>query len=394
MPENTSTPANVQTLKTKLETMSQPHRKTGKTNLWDVAVSINRTNAVPLDKSSVIFENAEDNTVIEAAAAKETAYPGQIISGLKASDGKVYVLQPTGHEHLAHTSDAENNLVYTDQTEIVESVVYEELATQSTVDYRANKEAYERQIVNNARKNTETTIAEFILESSKNTEIQENGDIALSVPSQLSNKSTATATTVLDYVVETVDAEKAAREEMGADIISYLGTANANGFTIADDGNVSGLAVPNKLSDKTDTPDETNTVLKYVEKTVEAEKKVREQATKDLAAFIGTGIELADSGNTILSNLALPEKLSDQTSTTATTILDYIQQTVEAEVQKRYNQDLVLLACINNLDLHRVISATNESDPSKDGVLTIDLATKLRDNSADTRNPPLTKYNK
>lgn len=394
MPENTSTPTNVQTLKTKLETMSQPHRKTGKTNLWDVAVSINRTNAVPLDKSSVIFENAEDNTVIEAAAAKETAYPGQIISGLKASDGKVYVLQPTGHEHLTHISDAENNLVYIDQTEIVESVVYEELATQSTVDYRANKEAYERQVVNNARKNTETTIAEFILESSKNTEIQENGDIALSVPSRLSDKSATTATTVLDYVVETVNAEKAAREEMGADILSYLGTADANGFTIADDGNVSRLAVPNKLSDKTDTPDETNTVLKYVEKTVEAEKKVREQATKDLAAFIGTGIELADSGNTILSNLSLPEKLSDQTSTTATTILDYIKQTVEAEVQKRYNQDLVLLACINNLDLHRVISATNESDPSKDGILTIDLTTKLRDNSADTSNPPLTKYNK
>lgn len=394
MPENTSTPTNVQTLKTKLEAMSQPHRKTGKTNLWDVAVSINRTNAVPLDKSSVIFENAEDNTVIEAAAARETAYPGQIISGLKASDGKVYVLQPTGHEHPTHTSDAENNLIYTDQTEIVESVVYEELATQSTVDYRANKEAYERQVVNNARKNTETTIAEFILESSKNTEIQENGDIALSVPSQLSDKSITTTTTVLDYVVETVDAEKAAREVMGGDIISYLGTADANGFTIANNGNVSTLAVPNELSDKTKTPAETDTVLKYIEKTVEAEKKVREQATENLAAFIGTEVDIADNGTTILSNLALPEKLSDQTATTATTILDYIQQTVEAEVQKRYNQDLVLLACINNLDLHRVISATDESDPSKDGILTIDLTTKLRDNSADTSNPPLTKYNK
>jgi hypothetical protein len=279
---------NVIKLQEKLEAMSTPHCKTNKTNLWDVAVSVNRTNAVPLDKSSIIFEDNATETIdgvqvtaIDKAAAKATAYPGQIISGLKETDGKVYVLQPTGHKHNTHTAeaiDAEANevLIYKDQTQS-EGRVYEELAPLSTVEYKVNKEAYERQVANNARKNTETKLANFI---------------------------------------------------------TQLNTPAENGSLIGEDGSLT---------------------------------------------------------------LNLPDTLSDNSKNTTKTVLDYIVETVKAEVQKRYAQDLVLLGCINNLDLQRAISV---EETTQDGILALNLETKLRDSSSDivnaekdSENTPLRKYN-
>lgn len=393
MPENINTPANVQALKTTLDTMAQPHHKTGKTHLWDVAVSINRTNAVPLDKSSVIFEDGEavDKGTIKAAADKATAYPGQIISGLKAKDGKVYVLQPDDHVHSTHIANAGESKTYSDQTKSEKSV-YEELATQSNVNYQVNKEAYQRQVVNNARTNTETQIAEFIIESDKSVSIDKNGDIALNLPDLLSDNTDTPpeATTVLDYVKATVKAEKLARETTTGDLVDYIGTT----YGLDNKGNLSKLSLPSSLSDTTDRTK--STVIGFIEETVQAEKDVREQATRDLAKYIGTEVTIADTGSTILTGLSIPGVLSDKTSTPSDTVknlLQYIEATVEAEVQKRYDQDQILLACINNLDLSRVVSATNETDPSKDGVLTINLATKFRDSSTDSETNPLTQYN-
>lgn len=383
---------NVKNLQDKLEVMSAPHRKTGKTNLWDVAVSINRTNAVPLDKSSVIF----DGTSIAEAANSATAYPGQIISSLHNTDGKVYALQPTGHEHRTHIADAGSEKTYTDQT-TVEKKVFEELAPLSTVEYEVNKEAYKRQVANNARINTEQQIAEFILESSKNAEIAEDGSISLSLPAKTSDQEyidSESTKTVLDYIIATVAAEKRVRTDSDTVLAQYIGTANPSHTD--KDGLLSGeLTLPATKSDGTVRG--ASTVLGFVEETVAAEKAVREQATEDLADFIGTNVSIADTGETILSDLTLPEKLSDQTSSTAKNLLAYIQQTVDAEVQKRYNQDKVLLNCINNLDLQRAVSV---EETTQDGILTLRLETKLRDSSSDivdaekdSENTPLRKYN-
>lgn len=335
--------SNVENLRNDLDIMSTPHAKTGKTNLWDVAVSINRTNPVPLDKSSIIFEDdvtttegettiTIPGTKIEDAAKEATAYPGQIISGLGGTNGTVYVLQPDDHEHDTHIANAGTELTYSDQTQ-TEAATYEELALQSTVDYEINKEAYQRQVANNARKNTEAQIAKFILENAESVEIQEDGSLTLKVPAKRSDQEDTRSTTVLGYIVETVGAEKT----------------------------------------------------------------VREQATKDLATFIGTNVSIADAGDTILSDLTLPETLSDRTPNTAATLLEYIQRTVDAEVQKRYQQDLVLLDCINNLDLQRAVSI---EETTQDGILTLNLEAKLRDSSSDiveaeedSENMPLRKYN-
>ena len=288
--------SNVENLRNDLDIMSTPHTQTGKTNLWDVAVSINRTNAVPLDKSSVIFEDGEttDKATIKAAAGEATAYPGQIISGLGGTDGKVYVLQPDDHKHSTHIADAGENKTYSNKTQSEESV-YEELATQSNVDYQVNKEAYQRQVANNARKNTETQIAEFILEKDKSVSIDIDGSIGLSLPAIISDETGTTATTVLDYVIETVNAEKNARKTTTKDLAEYIGTTFKLNENLDNKGNLSNLSLPDLLSDKTTTPD------------------------------------------------------------TVKTLLQYIEATVEAEVQKRYQQDQVLLQCINKLSLEEVI---------------------------------------
>lgn len=408
MSENINTPANVQALKTKLDAMSQTHRKTGKSNLWDMAVSINRTNAVPLDKSSVIFEDgeADDKDTIKAAADKATAYPGQIISGLKASDGKVYVLQPDDHEHNTHITNAGESKTYSDQTKSEESV-YEELATQSNVDYQVNKEAYQRQVVNNARTNTEKQIAKFILEKDKSESIDDNGDIVdlvnidkngdiiLTVPDKLSDGTTTPAgTTVLDYVKATVEAEKTVRTASDTVLAKYIGTANPS-FTDKDGLISTSLTLPQKLSNTAGRT--ATTVLGFIEETVQAEKDDRVQATFDLADYIGTGVAIAhtdsDPGDPILTGMSLPDKLSDKTSTPSdvTNLLRYIEATVEAEVQKRYAQDLVLLDIINELNLSRVVTVGVSENTPEDCCLNLWLQTGLRNNLQDVRNQPSEK---
>lgn len=59
-----------------------------KAALWDVAVSIQRGNPLPLDSNSVFASYAE----LEEYAAGPLAYPGQIISVVSESDVKFYGL--------------------------------------------------------------------------------------------------------------------------------------------------------------------------------------------------------------------------------------------------------------------------------------------------------------
>lgn len=152
---------NVENLKAKLTSMAEPNSK-GKNNLWDVAVSINRTNDVPLDKSSIIFE--EDTTIAEAAQAP-TAYPGQVITSLGTLDGKSYILQPDNHEYKTHTADDTGEIEAKDLS-VSSTTAYEELAFQSNVDYQVNKEIYNRKVAINAetaeRKSEDTNIVAYI----------------------------------------------------------------------------------------------------------------------------------------------------------------------------------------------------------------------------------------
>ena len=316
---------NVAKLKSDLEAMSTPHIKTGENNLWDVAVSINRTNNVPLDKSSIIIKQAD--TDINSAADAVTAYPGQIISELDDSihDSKVYVLQPDSHHHETHPKE----LLEDETTSIAESgeitTRYEEFAFQSGVDYAINKETYNRKVSDNARRKSDEAISSFI-----------GGNM---------------------------------HRDLETDVIT-------------------GFQVPDELSDKTATPDSIKTLLEYLIATVATEKNRRVEATQIITNYIGSTDFQVDANSKIKSeSLNIPDTLSDNTATPADkkSILDFIQATVEAEVSKRYEQDLVLLNCINELDLSEVIDT---SEVSTDGILEINLSKKLR-----VYTDPLTKYN-
>ena len=304
---NNQPSVNVFNLANKLEAMSQPHAKTGKNNLWDVAVSINRTNGVPLDKSSVVIKRAatdtEDAIDINSAKSAATAYPGQIISELDTAtnDGKVYVLQPTGHSHKTHISELiDTETVYpTDITKTVgtaANVTHEELAYQSTVDRLVNEEVYRRKVSDKARRDSDLAIIEFL---------------------------------------------------------------GGNGKLPSETDVIANLELPEKLSDG--TKHDQSTVLAFLAKTVEAERTRRINSDQDLAEYIGsTNWGVDDVGEINSNKLTLPEKLSDKNarSEDTKTVLDFIQATVEAEVQKRYQQDQVLLQCINKLSLTEVIPET------------------------------------
>lgn len=95
---------------------------------WDVGTTIHRTNPLPIDQSSVIF--IENNENIETAASEAaqwaTAYPGHIFSVLNETTATPFVTQPgTGvTEQLAFRSYVVEN-VTSIQTDLAET--YHEL---------------------------------------------------------------------------------------------------------------------------------------------------------------------------------------------------------------------------------------------------------------------------
>ena len=95
---------------------------------WDVGTTIHRTNPLPIDQSSVIFiENNENiETAANEAAQKVTAYPGHIFSVLNETTATPFVTQPgTGvTEQLAFRSYVVEN-VTSIQADLAET--YQEL---------------------------------------------------------------------------------------------------------------------------------------------------------------------------------------------------------------------------------------------------------------------------
>ena len=75
----------------------------GKTELLDMAVSINRTNPVPLDNSTIIVLDPASSTFEgEAQKYAETnpiAYPGQHLTVAAPKETRSFILQPNGYLH-------------------------------------------------------------------------------------------------------------------------------------------------------------------------------------------------------------------------------------------------------------------------------------------------------
>lgn len=102
--------------------------------MWDVAVPINRTNAVPLDNSTIVFQQEADKTVEEAAirATLDTnTYPGQIITVIhKEGDGATsFVVQTNTHTRSTLTLNEDS-----ETAEATPSFVVEQIAYQATLD--------------------------------------------------------------------------------------------------------------------------------------------------------------------------------------------------------------------------------------------------------------------
>lgn len=115
----------------------RPDKKTG---LWDIAVSINRTNPVPLDNSTIIVLDKENpaSSDFEQAAQDYTitnpvAYPGQHLTVAASQETRSFILQPEGYTYPYYTI-ANGTL----ETEYNNSSNIAELAYKTNVDYQVN----------------------------------------------------------------------------------------------------------------------------------------------------------------------------------------------------------------------------------------------------------------
>ena len=73
---------------------------------WDVGVSINRTNPLPLDQYSVFKSEADLDTYIKGAFS----YPGQIVAVVDETETKIYYLA----ENKIETKNAEGEVIKTE----------------------------------------------------------------------------------------------------------------------------------------------------------------------------------------------------------------------------------------------------------------------------------------
>lgn len=101
--------------------------------LWDAGVTMNRTNAVPLDYHSAVFKDASDTTAeaaAEKAAEKPIAYPGQLLTVVEDNEVTPFIVQTNTHERIVKT--------YTEDNELKDSVkvypIVEQLAYKSYID--------------------------------------------------------------------------------------------------------------------------------------------------------------------------------------------------------------------------------------------------------------------
>ena len=118
----------------------------GRTGLWDVAVSINRTNPVPLDNSTIIvLDPNNENSTFEGDAQKyaednPVAYPGQRITVAAPLETRSFILQPEGYTYPYHT--VANGTLETKYNK----ACIAELAYKTNVDYQVNALTLEKVI--------------------------------------------------------------------------------------------------------------------------------------------------------------------------------------------------------------------------------------------------------
>lgn len=117
----------------------EEHGPDGKAGLLDIAVSINRTNPVPLDNSTIIVldnENPASSDFEQAAQSyaekNPVAYPGQHLTVAAPPETRSFILQPDGYTYPYHT--IANGTLETKYN----SANIAELAYKTNVDYQVN----------------------------------------------------------------------------------------------------------------------------------------------------------------------------------------------------------------------------------------------------------------
>ncbi len=256
--EQVSSLISTEELKTALET----DHKTQDGGLWDVGVPIHRTNAVPLDVTSVLFKAEEDTSLEETAKnyanTNLTAYPGQLITVLDTNSAASFVVQPPTHKTTRVDLDEDNN-----KTEEVENCVVEQVAYKSYVDFQEQQLRHDIDnltAVMNFRGAFEsfTAAADFANSSTVNSTTGEgiafkSGDVIVITGTEGSDNQ-SDGKPGMEYVCTGLDATgKAIWTELGfgSQLATFLGGSNAS-------------ALPTQLpygEESTYTP---STVIEYI----------------------------------------------------------------------------------------------------------------------------------
>lgn len=345
--------------------------------MWDVAVPINRTNAVPLDNSAIVFpvtkEDGKLQTAEEAAVAATndtTAYPGQLLTVVEDNNVTGFIVQPNSHIRFGLSLDEDNNASEDDQQTTVEQIAFK-----SQVDLLDKELRHEignlTQVMNfrgafesfaQAQAHAESVTVD--LSTGQGVALKPGDVIVITGSPEVGTK--ADGKPGMEYVYigydEVNDKHNWAELGFGSQVVTFL-------------GGEAGLSIPTTLPDKSTTPDSIKTVLGYIQKSdktitdfiggattenlpkqlpyssdtytsetvikyvidadnaicnelngvLAAEVSARKQTDTDLAEFIGTNIAIDKSGKA--TDLAVPEKLSNETDTPkeVATVFDYVK---------------------------------------------------------------------
>lgn len=279
--------------------------------LWDVGVTINRTNAVPLDLSSTVFpaegesaEAAAERTVTESPIT----HPGQILTVVESKDVTPFVVQTNTHTRTITTLDEDSQPTVEIKDAQVEQLAYKSYVDELTTDLKHT--IGNLNSVMNFRGTFETfTKAQEFADAEPDDKVPGQGvafvpgDIIIITGSADANAETgdndfADGKPGMEYVCTSVDQKgKATWKELGfgSQITTFIG---------GDDG----LVLPNK---KTVGKGETtaSTLVGYIT-----------ESDKAITTFVGSADESTNP------KLLLPDKKPWKETTASNTILDYIQE--------------------------------------------------------------------
>jgi hypothetical protein len=279
--------------------------------LWDVGVTINRTNAVPLDLSSTVFP-AEGESAEAAAERTATespiAHPGQILTVVESKDVTPFVVQTNTHTRTITTLDEDSQPTVEIKDTQVEQLAYKSYVDELTTDLKHT--IGNLNSVMNFRGTFETFTKAQEFADSKSVD-EKTGEGVAFVPGDIiiitgtANPEDATGDEDftdgkpgMEYVCTSVDENgKATWKELGfgSQITTFIG-----GDT--------GLVLPTTQTVGKGTTTASNLVGYITE------------SDKAITTFVGSADESTNP------KLLLPDEKPWKEATTSTTILDYIQE--------------------------------------------------------------------